>query len=143
MKFWDASALVPLIVKQLATPRMEEVYREDPLVITWWGTRVECDSAVVRLERTGHLAPRAAREALGRLDRLCCSWQEIQPHEVLREQARRLLRAHDLRAADALQLSAAISASEGRPSSLHFVCLDERLALAADREGFPVIGTGA
>ncbi len=51
----------------------------------------------------------------------------------------RLLRTHSLRAADALQLAAARAASEERPDTLPFVTLDERLALAAQREGFAVI----
>jgi len=67
-------------------------------------------------------------------------WQEVQPLETLRDIAMRLLRAHPLRAADSLQLAAAIMASEHRPSTLDFVCLDTRLALAAQREGFNVIG---
>lgn len=52
--------------------------------------------------------------------------------------ARRLLRVHALRAADALQLAAAIAASEADPASLDLVMLDEQLAEAARREGFPV-----
>jgi predicted nucleic acid-binding protein len=119
---------------------METRYREDGAIIVWWGSRVECDSAVARLEREGTLIPGNASEALRRLDLLSSSWQEIQPQEILRENARRLLRAHNLRAADALQLSAAIAAAEGRPASLTFVCLDARLALAAEREGFQVLG---
>lgn len=140
MRFWDSSALVPLLVEQATTRRMTALYRQDPAVIAWWGTPVECDSAIARLERGGHLPPRGVREALGRLDLLARSWQEIQPQDVLREQARRLLRAHDLRAADALQLSAAIVAAEGRPASLVLVCLDARLGVAAEREGFPLMG---
>jgi len=47
---------------------------------------------------------------------------------------------HPLRAADALQLSAAIVAADGDPSSLELVTLDRRLAEAAMLEGFPVLG---
>jgi hypothetical protein len=50
-----------------------------------------------------------------------------------------MLRVHDLRAADALQLAAGVAAAEGRPATLAFVCLDERLAAAAEREGFGVV----
>jgi hypothetical protein len=52
-----------------------------------------------------------------------------------------LLRVHDLRAADALQLAAAIAAAEGQPASLELVCLDDRLIRAAEREGFPIVGS--
>lgn len=81
--------------------------------------------------------------ARGRLDRFAATWQEVQPTEPLRDNARRLLRVHDLRAADALQLAAGVAAAEGRPATLAFVCLDDRLAGAAEREGFPVIGADA
>ena len=51
--------------------------------------------------------------------------------------AKRLLRVHDLRTADALQLAAAVYVAEARPSTLEFVSLDDRLLAAARREGFP------
>ncbi len=40
---------------------------------------------------------------------------------------------------DGLQLAAAIVAADGEPRSLTFVTLDARLALAAEREGLPVV----
>ena len=46
---------------------------------------------------------------------------------------------HRLRAADAAQLGAALLVTEEDPSSLTFVCLDEQLALTADREGLRVL----
>lgn len=79
-------------------------------------------------------------EALGRLRDLRSVWQEIQPGLRLREVACRLLRTHPLRSADATQLAAAIIASLDRPSTLGFVCADERLVGAARKEGFPVPG---
>jgi len=137
LKFWDSSALVPLIVRQRASGRMRSLYRSDAGVLAWWGARVECESAVSRLEREGRLRRRSASAARGRLDRFAATWQEVQPTELLRDHARRLLRVHDLRAADALQLAAGGAAAEGRPATLGFVCLDDRLAAAAEREGFP------
>jgi predicted nucleic acid-binding protein len=119
---------------------MRTLYRKDAGVLAWWVTRVECESAVSRLERTDLLRPRSASAARSRLDRFAATWQELQPTESLRDDARRLLRVHDLRTADALQLAAALAASEGRPVTLDFVTLDERLAVAAKREGFRVLG---
>lgn len=139
MSFWDSSAIVPLLVRQQATQRMMRLFSEDGAVTVWWGTRVECDSAIVRLEREGSLPAGAAQQAFGRLDDLAALWHEIQPVDVLRETARRILRLHNLRAADALQLAAAHLAAEQRASTLEFVCLDERLAQAAAREGFVVV----
>jgi hypothetical protein len=42
----------------------------------------------------------------------------------------------------ALQLAAAVLAAENHPAALEFVCLDSRLGVAAQREGFPVRGIG-
>ena len=93
-------------------------------------------SALARLEREGALTDSAMTGALERLDLLAESWNEIQPVAAVRSAARRLLRVHALRAADALQLAAAVVAAEGQPASLAIVTLDERLAAAARREGF-------
>jgi predicted nucleic acid-binding protein len=117
---------------------MRAAYRSDASILAWWSARVECESALCRLERDGLLRRRSAVAARGRLGRFAATWQEVQPSEPLRESALRLLRVHDLRAADALHLAAASAAAEGRPATLAVVCLDERLGAAAEREGFPV-----
>lgn len=138
MKFWDSSALIPLLVEEEATTAIRKLLLDEPGVIAWWGTPVECASAISRLEREGNLSPGVATEALERLDALARHWHRIEPVDAVLENARRLLRVHPLRAADSLQLAAAVLASEGRPSTLEFVCLDDRLVTAAQREGFPV-----
>lgn len=112
----------------------------DPALLVWWGTAVECTSAIARLEREAALDGSAASIAFALLAQLTASWQEIEAGDLVRETAIRVLRVHPLRAADSLQLAAAVVASEGRPSTLEFVTLDDRLALAAQKEGFPVIG---
>ena len=86
---------------------------------------------------------RQATTAADLLQALSDGWTEVVPVESVRELAGRFLGAHDLRAADALQLAAASMASEGRNSLLAFVTLDERLADVASREGFTVVGRGA
>ncbi len=138
MRFWDSSALVPLLVEEDATRELLTLYSTDE-VMAWWGTDVECTSAVARLERLGELFAADATEALRRLRELASGWHLVEPTESVKETARRLLRVHDLRAADSLQLAAAITAAERRPSTLEFVCRDQRLNLAAEREGFPAL----
>jgi hypothetical protein len=59
----------------------------------------------------------------------------VQPGDLVREQALRLLRVHTLRAADALQLAAALEWA-GAPTDADFVTFDDRLREAAVREGF-------
>lgn len=138
MRFWDSSAIVPLCVEETATDRALALVHEDPEVAIWWATPVECASALARLEREAALTPADAADAFRRLDLLARSWFEIEPHDELREVARRLLRVHPLRAADALQLAAAYLAAERRPPTLEVVTLDERLRHAALKEGFRV-----
>jgi len=105
----------------------------------WWAAPVECASAVARRERSGVLTPEGASEALATLELLAGDWSEVPPSDRLRDDARRLVRVHDLRTAAAFQLAAARAASDEQPESLPFVTLDERLALAARREGFSVL----
>lgn len=143
MKFWDASAIIPLLFQEPATEAIFKLLEEDPSVLVWWSAPVECVSAIARREREGALKSKAAGEALGRLRWLSEGWQEILPDAAIRSTAQRLLRMHPLRAADSLQLAAAIIAAEHEPSTLDFVCLDQRLALAATREGFRVLGGAA
>ena len=137
MKFWDASAIVPLLVAESTT--QSPLARRDPDLLVWWGSQVECASALVRFERKVLLDLKGAALAFDRLKRLANGWHEIEPSEIIRENAIRFLRVHSLRAADALQLAAAFIAAERRPSSLELVTLDERLADAARREGFELI----
>ncbi len=139
MKFWDTSAIVPLLLSEATTAALTTAYARDPDMLVWWGTDVECVSAIARLEREHPLESATVTTALTRLDALAAAWQEVQPAAGVRRVAVRLLRVHPLRAADSLQLAAAIVASENNPSSLEIVTLDDRLVLAAEREGFPVV----
>jgi uncharacterized protein len=139
VKFWDASAIVPLLVAEASTRRLQAVVARNSAMLVWWGSEVECVSAVARLERDGALGPQAVMLALKRLRQLSAGWHEIDPSDAVREAAVRFLRVHPLRAADALQLAAAFLGSERRPASLEMVTLDDRLAAAARKEGFMVV----
>jgi predicted nucleic acid-binding protein len=139
VKFWDASAVVPLLVDEAASEAARGLYAADPGVIVWWTTPVECASALARLERDDLVTRAELAESLARLDALRDAWLQVEPGDRLRETALRLLRTHPLRAADALQLAAAVAAADGVPRSLLFVTRDARLALAAQREGFNVL----
>ena len=135
MRFWDSSALVPLITLEATSARAEELLAEDPLVAAWWATPVECVSAIVRKGQGEPATERAVSELTG----FAATWTEVPPSERLRERAIRCVRVHGLRAGDAFQLAAALVASENRPETLELVTLDDRLALAASREGFRVL----
>jgi hypothetical protein len=139
VRFWDASAVVPLLVTKPVTPRVKALAVRDPVMLVWWATEVECASAIARLERDGGLDSAGAVQAFDRLAQLARGWHEVDLGDAIREAAIRFLRVHALRTAGALQLGAAFVAADGRPASLEVVTLDDRLGLAARKEGFPVL----
>lgn len=139
MRFWDASAVLSLCVQE---PRSQEVMRvaeEDPNLVVWWGTLVECYSALARWRREGALALAQENQVRSLVEALAREWTEVEPGEHVRRTAADVLRQHPLRAADALQLSAARLWAGSRPQDQVFVCLDGRLREAALREGFRVL----
>lgn len=140
MRFWDASAIVPLLVAEAQTPQVQALASDDPVMVVWWATEIECASALARLAREGLLDERGEAQAFDRLRRMTGGWHEVDPSDQVREAAVRFLRVHPLRAADALQLAAAFVLAERRPSTLEVITLDDRLAAAARKEGFVVVG---
>ena len=139
MRFWDASAVVPLLMTEPTTKTVQALAEHDSAMLVWWATEVECASAIARLDREDALDESGVTQAFDRLKQLAHAWHEVDPSDSIREAAVRFLRVHPLRAGDALQLAAAFIAAERRPSSLEVVTLDDRLAAAARKEGFVLI----
>jgi predicted nucleic acid-binding protein len=138
VKYWDSSALLPLVVLERTSEAMQGLLTADRDVLTWWGSRVEAASALSRLGREGALEGGKLEAAFARMEALARTWDEVLPTDSVRDQAVRLLRVHPLRGADALQLAAAVVAAEHQPRTLPLVTLDLRLREAALREGFVV-----
>ena len=139
MKYWDSSALVALVVDEPQSAERRATIRRDPVIVTWWGSRIECASALNRLEREHRFEGDGLDLSMDQLGLLSASWLEIEPLEQVRKRAIRLLRVHPLRAADALQLAAALTAADEDPERLDLVSSDDRLSGAARREGFRVL----
>jgi predicted nucleic acid-binding protein len=139
VKFWDASAIVPLLVSEPSSQLLLELLEQDPVMIAWWFSPVECVSAIARREREGALSSTGATSAIDRLRSLAAAWHEVLPVDPVRSTAQRLLRVHRLCSADSMQLAAAIVVSEHETATLEFVSLDERLNDAASREGFRIV----
>ena len=134
--YWDASALVPLVVREATTELYTKIAKQTQIV-TWWGSYLECTSAIARLARRGSAQAQVA-ESYRMLELLAGDWREIGSSEKLRRAAARTLKTHVLRTSDALQLGAAIIASGFEPHTARFVAEDKHLRQAADREGFVV-----
>lgn len=137
--FWDTSAVVPLCCWQPQTKSAARVGRRYTRHVAWWGTAVEAVSAIHRLHREREINADGLAQALTRLDFLRRRWSEIVPTDDVRSRAERSLGVHNLRAADALQLAAALVWCRDRPRGRVFVAGDGRLADAAAAEGFHVV----
>ena len=136
MKFWDTSAVVPLCVIEPGFGAVKSILTRDPSMVVWWATRTECVSAVMRQTREGSLRSEDERQARQVLGQLAEAWVEVQPSEILRSTAERLLAVHALRAADAFQLAAALQWCQRQTTNVGFVSFDTRLREAGYREGF-------
>jgi len=136
--FWDASALVPLCIHEAASRRARACLRTFAPVV-WWGSLVEVYSAICRLHREREISAAGKQGAVARLQLLSRGWREILPDDSLRDLAAASLDKYPLRAADSLQLAAALVWCQMRPSKRHFICANQRLAVSADAAGFAVL----
>lgn len=133
--FWDTSALVPLCIHQGLTPRAVALYKKYGVAV-WWATPVEIASALARLLRMKQIDPGDYGEARALAKLLAASWSVVQPSDKLRVTAAELLDRFDLRAADCLQLAAALQWCEDDPHGRIFLTADQKLREAALRRGF-------
>ncbi len=79
------------------------------------------------------------RECKRRLNLLTADWMEVYDLDAVKTPAHRLLEVHPLRAADALQLAAALVGVFDQPGGFEFVTFDAALSAAAEQEGFSVL----
>ena len=138
MRFWDSSVIIPLCLKEKTSEALKGLMKDDEDVVVWWTTYIECVSALSRRQREGVLTSGDAGKARAVLSALAAAWSEVQPTEMVRVRAERLLSVHPLRAADALQLAAALVWAQEVPRGLDFVCLDQNLRESSLKEGFSI-----
>ena len=136
--YWDASALVPLCIHEDAS-RLARTQLRRFTPVVWWGSTVEVHSAICRMLRAKEITSNERQGATLRLLMLSRGWSEILPSEDLRELAMQLLDQYALRAADSLQLAAALVWCGQRPAKRDFICGDWRLSKAAEALGFSVL----
>lgn len=132
-----------MLAAQTGSEEMLGLLREDPDMVVWWGTVLECRVAVNRLYRESVLTPVEYEQAGARLAFLTRNWLEIAPTEDLRNTAIGLSFDVALKAADTLQLSAAVVWRGEETPGAEFVCLDRRLRSAATFHGFTAIPVAA
>ncbi len=139
MRFWDSSAIIPLCVKEKTSEAIRRLINIDEEIIVWWATKIECLSALARRRREEILGTDAEMKAKAILSTLAEVWSEVEPSEMVRQRAERLLSVHPLKSADSFQLAAALIWAQERPQNLEIVCLDQNLREAAHKEGFKVL----
>ncbi|MHB1455572.1 MAG: type II toxin-antitoxin system VapC family toxin [Armatimonadota bacterium] len=139
MKFWDSSALLSLIAAQAGNEEIKVIFEDDPCIVIWWGTRIELASGLCRLHREGLIDDAGLSSLLKIVQQLADDADEVEPTEHVRLASMRILKVHNLRAADSLQLAAALAWMDHDPGCAGFVCLDKRLREAAEKEGFVVM----
>ena len=138
--FWDSSAIVPTLLPAAGSSPLHAMLQSDPERTLWWGTPVECQSALFRREREHDLTSLLVQQGLQRLAGLVEDVDVVGPTDRLRDRACRLVATHPVRAGDAFQLAAALMWCDNAPSAATpFVSLDARLRDAARREGFTVL----
>jgi predicted nucleic acid-binding protein len=123
---------------QARSGQVAAVLADDPALTIWWASPVECAGAVARFARNGGQSV-AARSAARLLREILERATQVLPTDEVRLRAARIVHTHALRAADALQLSAALTWRADHSAGRGFVCMDERLSAAAYREGFNVL----
>ena len=133
--FWDSSSLVPICIVQRPAAAIRNLVSRYGFVV-WWCTPVEIRSAFARLVRTGQLSSAELARAQRYLRTLRLSWREIVPTEQLRKNAESLLDRFPLKAADSLQLAAALAWCGDSPQGRPFISGDEQLLSAASQLGF-------
>ena len=137
MKFWDTSAIMPLIAEEETSEAVSALFATDSDIVLSWFTPVEISSAIWRRWReTTEVLQRERAERV--VSRLRESWYEVTDIHAVAQLAHEVLQRHRLKAADALQLASALAVANDR-NLVPFVTLDGRLAAAAQGEGLTVI----
>src|SRR6185436_9677352 len=72
VRFWDTSALVPLVVAEPESARVQRWLHDDPAVVVWTLARVEVCSALARRRRA---EPQAARKLATARRELLAAWE--------------------------------------------------------------------
>jgi hypothetical protein len=133
--FWDSSALIPLCVTQSQTSEARTLF-ESYGVVAWWATEVEMMSGLTRLDRTGQISHYRFLDGKQIAQEIVHGWLSVGSTGSIAVNACSLLELYPLRAADALQLAAALEWCEGRPQGNVFLTFDKRLREAAALVGF-------
>lgn len=140
--FCDTSAIVKLYADE---HQSDQVRALDSMVVSLVA-RVEVVAAIWRKHRIQELTSNEAHLLVGAFE---WDWfggsgdtnpkfAIVEMTDQILDTAAQLLALHPLRAYDAIQLAAAVTARREDPDLTDFACFDNQLTLAAQAEGFRV-----
>lgn len=137
--FWDSSAIVPVCCVQECSVSARRAYRKFKKPIVWWGTPIEMQSALRKLNQTGFLTKRQSISALRLWENFRANSHSVILFEKTILLAEELPEKFGLRSLDAFQLASALIWCSERPRNRQFICADRRLAEVASDAGFDVV----
>jgi len=138
MSFWESSALVLLCANEPRSILAGRLWKTFPAKFVWWETSIEICSALARIERENKISLQQRIKAEQRLEMLEKVWTEIQPNIRIKELAKTFPAKHGLKAADSLQLAAALLWCKELPKNKDFVSGDVKLLEVAENVGFTI-----
>ena len=138
MRFWDTSALIPLMLEEAESDRMRALLAEDGAIAIATITPLEIASVLWRRRHAGQLGVEEHHQADAMFAELSARWNQVTSMTLILRKALDVVTRHPLRTLDAIQLAAAIVLCD-EPACLTLVTLDRDLAAAARAEGFEVL----
>ncbi len=141
MRYFDASALVKRYVRENGSTAVRRLLSSDTPVMSRL-SEVEVASALMRLAREGALTAAERDRALATFAADVEAVTVVELTHVVTAGATKLLRRHQLRAGDAIQLASCLLIQEQISEALPFVAFDRRLTEVARLEGLEVQPAG-
>jgi predicted nucleic acid-binding protein len=139
IRFFDASALVKRYVREAGSPLVAAELKRGPAAVSRLSL-LEITSALCRRCRQGDLTARQRDRLLDALRDDARHLLVVEVTAAVVDRSSALLRGHDLRAGDAIQLASGLGLRDRTGASVTFVAFDDRLRRAALREGLEVPG---
>jgi uncharacterized protein len=137
--YLDTSSLVKLYVSEKETPATKQLVEAMEVIATSRLAYVEARAAFARKRRERGVGPREYRNIVQNLDNDWESYFVVDVSDALIKIAGQLAEKHALRGYDAIHLASAVTLLREGNQPLAFSCFDERLSVAARREGLKII----
>ena len=133
--YLDTSSFVKFYVPEMESAAVKRAVEEAEVIATSRLAYVEARAAFARKRRERGLNPKAYRGILQDLDQDWENYFIVDVSDALVKLAGLLAEKHALRGFDAIHLASAVILRKQADRPVTFSCFDDRLSLAARREG--------